>query len=447
MFKKKINILYLYLSFIAILAILSYIYGSMILTIHPYYIDQFNNMDFSSLPFDHDELTTNLINSKEYFLTYSVLFPDLGDMKFYTAKYPLTSMIISSLSLISKNFYFIIISKNFIFFSITFWILYYYVKYENYNFKIFFIILFLIFYNPYNFHVASNWYFEDYSNALLLPCLYLLLVSKIPSKNLIIFYLLIILFFSKSSMTIFCFIFPFIIFITEFINKKKIVLLPILSLIFCSIIWGGYSFNKTGYFAFFLNNASFNQKQLALSQNEKFNKIYPQFTIDYLQYTLLDIYNEKEKYGVSEIKDEWDLNELYKKRNKIYLKENLNRVFSDAFLKFKFIFFGYKKDGEYMGSPNYDKIHFSMIINKIILNISIIFVIINLIKKFIKKRGITKEIYFISILGLMIPVYLIGWATSKHLVCLCNTAILYLFVNYNFIIKNYKILNFLNKNN
>ncbi len=443
MSKKKINIIHLYLVFIVTVGILTYLYGSKILTIHPHYIDQYKNMVFSSLPFDHDELTINLINSKKYFLTYSELFPELGNMKFYNAKYPLTSILISSLSLISKNFYFIIISKNLIFFSITFWIAYYYVKYENNDYKNFLIILLLIFYNPFNFHVASNWYFEDFASALILPGLYLIVISKIPFKNLILFYLFIILFFSKSSMTVFCFIFPLIILITEFIDKKKIVLLPVLSVIFCSILWGGYSYNKTGYFAFFLNNSSFNQKQLALSQNKKFHEIYPNLTIDYLQYTLSDIYNEKEKYGIYEIKNEWDLNELYKKRNKIYIRENLNRVISDAFLKLRFILFGYKKDGKYLGATEHNKIHFFMIINKVILNISIIFVIINFLKKIKKKEKITKEIYFMFILGLIIPVYLMGWATSKHLVSICNTAILYLFVNHNFIIKNYKIFNFI----
>ena len=243
-------------------------------------------------------------------------------------------------------------------------------------------------------------------------------------------------------MTIFCFIFPFVILVNEFIYRKKIVFLPILAIIFCSIIWGGYSYNKTGYFAFFLNNSSSNQKQLALAQNEKFNKIYPQLTIDYLQYTLSDIYKEKEKYGISEIKNEWDLNRLYKNRNKIYIKENFEQVVFDAFLKLKFILFGFKKDGRNLQNYENNKINYFMILNKIILNISIFFVISNLIKKIIMKKKPLEEIYFIFILGLIIPVYLIGWATSKHLVCICNTAALYLFVNYNFMRLNYKIFNF-----
>lgn len=442
MFKKNYTIVYLYFIFLISLAILTYLYGSMILNKHPQYIDQFNNMVFSKLPFDHDELTINLKNSKEYFQTFSILFPELEDMRFYSAKYPLVSILISTLSSISENFYFIIITKNLLFFSIFFWSAYYYTKYNNYTKIQFFIILILIFYNPYNFHVASNWYFEDFANALLLPCFYLILVSKVPSKDLIISCLLIVLFFSKSSMTIFCFIFPFVILVNEFIYRKKIVFLPILAIIFCSIIWGGYSYNKTGYFAFFLNNSSQNQKSLALAQNEKFNKIYPQLTIDYLQYTLSDIYKEKEKYGISEIKNEWDLNRLYKNRNKIYIKENFEQVVFDAFLKLKFILFGFKKDARSLQNYENNKINYFMILNKIILNISIFFVISNLIKKIIMKKKPLEEIYFIFILGLIIPVYLIGWATSKHLVCICNTAALYLFVNYNFMRLNYKIFNF-----
>tara|TARA_B100001175_G_scaffold279872_1_gene257331 strand:- start:298 stop:1560 length:1263 start_codon:yes stop_codon:yes gene_type:complete len=414
----------------------------MILDKHPYYIDQFNNMVFSRIPFDYGELTVNLKNSKEYFLTYSILFPELEDMRFYTARYPLISILISTLSSISENFYFIIVTKNLLFFSIFFWSAYYYTKYNNHNKIQFFIILILIFYNPYNFHVASNWYFADFANALLLPCFYLILVSKVPYKDLIIFCLLIVLFFSKSSMTVFCFIFPFVILVNEFIYRKKIVFLPILAIIFSSIIWGGHSYNKTGYFAFFLNSSSFSQLQLSLAQNERFNKIYPQLSIDVLQYTLLDTYKEKEKYGISEIKDEWDFNRLFKNRNKIYIKENFEQVVFDAFLKLKFILFGFKKDAGNIQDYEKNEINYFMILNKIILNISIFFVISNLIKKIIMKKKPLEEIYFIFILGLIIPVYLIGWVTSKHLVGICNTAALYLFVNYNFMRLNYKIFNF-----
>ena len=59
----------------------------------------------------------------------------------------------------------------------------------------------------------------------------------------------------------------------EYFSEKKVIYLPILATIFCSAIWGGYSFNKTGYFAFFLNNSSVNQKQLSIAQNDKFHKI------------------------------------------------------------------------------------------------------------------------------------------------------------------------------
>ncbi len=434
MYKKSNFIIFLYLFFLFGVAVATYIYGMLILKIHPHFIDQFNNMDFSSLPFDHEELTLNLINTNQYFQTYDGPYPELGDLKFYTGKYPLVSITISSIAKISENYYFIIIVKNLVFFSIVFWISYNYSKYSGKKYLDFFVILTLLFYNPYNFHVASAWYFEDFACALLLPSLYLILVSKSPTRYLIVFYLIIILFFSKSSMTIFCFIFPLIIMANEYFSEKKVIYLPILATIFCSAIWGGYSFNKTGYFAFFLNNSSFNQKQLSIAQNDKFHKIYPHLTIDTIQhYGIQKIIQEKEKYGIFEFKNEWDFHKLFKIRNKKYIEENLDRVIKDAFMKFRFIFFEIYEDARRYEDykKNKNKIDYSMILNRLILNFSILLAIINLYKKFKMKQNISKEIYFIFILGLIIPLYLIGWATSKHLVGISNTAIIYLFAIYN----------------
>ncbi len=434
MYKKSNFIIFLYLFFLFGVAVATCIYGMFQLTINPNYIDQFNNMNFSALPFDHNELTVNLINTNQYFQTYDGQFPELGDLKFYTGKYPLVSITISSIAKISENYYFIIIVKNLVFFSIVFWISYNYSKYSGKKYLNFFVILTFLFYNPYNFAVASAWIFEDFACALLLPSLYLILVSKSPTRYLIVFYLIIILFFSKSSMTIFCFIFPLVIMANEYFSQKRIIYLPLLATIFCSAIWGGYSFNKTGYFAFFLNNSSFNQKQLSVVQNDKFHKIYPHLTVDTIQqYEIQKIIQEKEKYGIFEFKNEWDFHKLFKIKNKKYIEENLDRVIKDALIKFRFIFFEIYEDasGYEDYKKNKNKIDYPMILNRLILNFSILLAIINLYKKFKMKKNISKEIYFIFILGLIIPLYLIGWATSKHLVSISNVAIIYLFAIYN----------------
>ena len=46
-------------------------------------------------------------------------------------------------------------------------------------------------------------------------------------------------------------------------------------LILSSLIWGGYSFHKTGFFAYGTKLVSFNSFTLNHAYNDKFNLIYP----------------------------------------------------------------------------------------------------------------------------------------------------------------------------
>ena len=53
----------------------------------------------------------------------------------------------------------------------------------------------------------------------------------------------------------------------------------------------------------------------------------------------------------------------------------------------------------------------------------------NLIKNLKNKNEFKHELYYFLILILIIPIFIIGWATSKHLVGICNLSIIYL-INY-----------------
>ena len=100
-----------------------------------------------------------------------------------------------------------------------------------------------------------------------------------------------------------------------------------------SFNWSYYSFKKTGYYPFFTNNSSFNQAQLALALQEDFHKIYPFYSIDTIHNTK-EIFLDKNRYGFDEIKNEWEFYDLFKVRNKQYLKDNFLRYLKDSFIKF-----------------------------------------------------------------------------------------------------------------
>ena len=179
-FKKKlflfnfhIKIFYLYILYLFTLIIFTYFYSILILKIHPIYINDMKEMNFINLGWENNFLILNILNHNEFKFNY------LG-IDFYYAKYPLLPATIALIAKISKNFYFILTVKNIIFFSILFWSIYFFVSNNIKNKKLFyfFIILISLNFNPYNFHVMSNFYFEDFANAILLPSLYLIILSK-----------------------------------------------------------------------------------------------------------------------------------------------------------------------------------------------------------------------------------------------------------------------------
>ena len=433
-FKKKlflfnfhIKIFYLYILYLFTLIIFTYFYSILILKIHPIYINDMKEMNFINLGWENNFLILNILNHNEFKFNY------LG-IDFYSAKYPLLPATIALIAKISKNFYFILTVKNIIFFSILFWSIYFFVSNNIKNKKLiyFFIILISLHFNPYNFHVMSNFYFEDFANAILLPSLYLLILSKsnLLKKYLFIGLIISLLFLSKSSMTIFGIIFPIIYII--FSKKRVLALIPFFIVMLISVNWSYYSFKKTGYYPFFTNNSSFNQAQLALALQEDFHKIYPFYSIDTIHNTK-EILLDKNKYGFNEIKNEWEFNALFKVRNKQYIKDNFLRYFKDSFLKLNFIFFYPYQDGN--GSDkniNNKELKFSMIINKIFLIIGCFTLIFSIVKKIKVKEDMMNEISYLFILLLIIPIFLIGWATSKHLIGICNVSIIYL-LNYYFL--------------
>ena len=102
----------------------------------------------------------------------------------------------------------------------------------------------------------------------------------------------------------------------------------------------------------------------------------------------------------------------------------------DCFLKIKFIFFGIKRDGSYPdenGNLN-NEIRISMIFNKFVLNISLLASIFILIKNLKNLNVYKDDFYFLMIVVLGLLPHIIVWATSKHLIGVINTSIIYLLI-------------------
>ena len=128
----------------------------------------------------------------------------------------------------------------------------------------------------------------------------------------------------------------------------------------------------------------------------------------------------------------WDFFDFYEKKNKEYLSQNLSIYLKDTIIKIKFIFFGINRDGALPDkNGNFDNsIRFSLILSKLLFNLSIIFSLLILFKNIKKMFSQKKEIFFLSLVILNLLPHIFVWATSKHLVAISNISIMYLIFSF-----------------
>ena len=407
----NVNKFLLYIVYIFLISILS-----LVFTI--FFIKKFGMVDanfnliLKEITFAHGPLIENIVN-------YGSFFQYIEGIKFYLAKTLFIPFLISGLSLISTNIFFIVIFKNILFYSFYFFIC---LKYSiHFHLKLFnFIILLLIpIFIPYNLIVSLNFVYEDCVISILLPCLYLLLISNIEKRYFYISIILFILYFVKTSMFLVALCLPVFIIFFEKNNKSKY--LPILFSISAIMIWGSYGFYKTGKFPFGSASSTYNSQVLSFSFNKNFASYYPLKSTD-----LIPV-----KWHPNYIENEWEFYDYYKKLNNDYIKKNYLEFFKNSILKIKFILFNIHRDGafpEKNGEFNND-IRPSLIINKFLFNIALFLLFYSFIKNF--KSILRKDhFYFIILLSLNLPPHLIAWATSKHLVGITSVSIIYLFHNF-----------------
>ena len=405
---KKIFLIYLI--YISLIAFCSFLFAHLFSNKHDV-MDADNQIILKNIFFGFGELIDNLFNSNGYYHT-------VNGIKYYLQKLPAVPFLLLFVSKISLNYFFILIFKNIIVFSIYFLFSYFLIK-DFKNFILFYFILAIPICIPYNFSVALHYVYEDSLLAIFLPILFLSLISKNKYRFYVTSFVLFVLYFTKASMFLIVPIIPIIIMIFE---KKSILIIkitPVVASLLAILIWGYFGFINTGKFPFASSGASNNSYALTSVLNKEFSNYYPEKSTDLIP---------KEKEPEETFKSEWDWYEYHNKRNQIYLKNNLRLYLKDCVKKLKFIFFGIHRDGSHPDeNGNYDnKLRFSLIINKLIFNISIVLVLLNLFNYFRKKIIVKENLYFVIIVGLNLAPHLIGWATSKHLVASINVSIIYL---------------------
>lgn len=405
------NILFYFFLFLNFILISATIFGYFLNKKYQIY-DENLNIIFKNISFSNGELIHNLYYNKEYFTkNYNIIF--------YLQKTPAIPFFIYFLSLISKNFYFIIISKNIIIFSLYFFIVYRISINYNKCILFFLLILSVPIFLPYNFIVALNFEYEDCLIAIFLPLLFLFLISNDNAKYSWISFFVFSLYFVKTSMLLIIVIIPLMILILE--KKSYTKFFPIVFAIVAILLWGFYGLKKTSKFPIFQSSSSINSYVMTFSLNENFHLYYPNKSTDLIP-VLSDI--------PQEVDDEWKFFEYYKKKNDEYLKKNYTRYLKDLIIKIKFIFFGIHKDGVHPDKNGkfQNDIRFSQLLSKILFNISIILAFIQIFNNFKSIKNIKTEIYFVSLVFLSLMPHIVVWATSKHLVGIINVSIVYLII-------------------
>ena len=204
---------FFYLIFCLSVIMLSLVFCIIYLNKFSYIIDDNYNLIFKKIPFGNGLLIHNII----YNFSYE---GELFDKKFIIQKLPVLPILIAIISKISSNFYFIIISKNLILFSLLYYSLIVYLKSNNFNLKYFYILIF-IYCIPYNLFVSLNFEYADSIIAILLPSLFLILLSKDSNKFILSAVIFFLLYLTKNSTLFICICVPIYVFLFDKLYLKK----------------------------------------------------------------------------------------------------------------------------------------------------------------------------------------------------------------------------------
>lgn len=274
----------------------------------------------------------------------------------------------------------------------------------------------LVIFIPFNLHVIFAIEFEDNITSILLPVLFAHLICDSRRKFLIISILFFIIYLTKQNMFLITIILPFIVLMIE---KKKMKFIALAGPLLAIILWGGYSYFKTGKFAFGSSLTSYAQKELnRVVFNNKFKDYFPQKSVDIIPFEKIP----------SNLSNEWKVHDFYKKKNIEFIKKNPKVILDNTIIKLNYIFFNRKiidkTSNKYFELMKIISNYFNMIL----LDIGILMFLYTTFKHF-KKNNIyinKIDIYYILIVGLVLGPHLIGWATAKHLVGLTIVSVIHI---------------------
>ena len=208
-FYKK-NYIFLYLICMSLVCILSLFFSYVLGNKFPYLIDKNSNIILSRMMYDYGELIKNIFYSKKYSQVYN-------GVESYLIRLPLLPFVTTFIGKISLNLYLFLLLKNIIFFSIYFFSAYLFVqsRFLNKQLLILTSLLVIYFYNFHNIITTLNFFTADSYIAIILPSLFLLLISNHNYRYIFISILLFFLYLSKTSMFFVAFICPFVFFMVE----------------------------------------------------------------------------------------------------------------------------------------------------------------------------------------------------------------------------------------
>ena len=377
-------------------------------------VDANYNLIIKDITYSHGPLIDNILNNHNF-------YQYIDGIKFYLAKTLFIPILIATIALISKNIFFVIIVKNILIFSIYYLVC---IKFSiNQKLKIFHFLLLLAIpiVIPYNLIVSLNFVYEDCIISVLLPSLFLCLISEFKNKYWFVSFILFTLYFVKTSMFLIVLLLPVAIILYEKKDNKKYI--PVFFSAIAIMVWGIYGEYKTTRFPFGSAGSSLNSQVLAFSLNKNFSSYYPLKSTDIIPI----------KFHPNTIKNEWEFYDYYWRLNNNYIKKNYIQFIEDGLIKIKFILFNIRRDGALPDSNgNFNnEIRHSLIINKILFNGSLVFLLLTIIKNF-KNIFEKNHFYFSIFLFLSLSPHIVAWATSKHLVAITSIAIIYLLNNFVF---------------
>jgi len=429
------NTLIVFFSYIGFLALVTIFFCKLYVIKSPHLIDINGNFLINKVSNGFGDIIAKLRLGQIPFLFW------VNEIELYAARRLFVPyFLIFSKNIISENFIFIHLFKN-IFFAV---IIFFTIKNYNQKYNNIFLILslFLIYYIPFNtFNLLGMQQEEGWLNYLFI-ILFFTLIGDYKLKSFYFAIIISMIFFLKGSMFFLTFILPVVYLVYE--KKDKFKYLPLIFIICSNLIWGSYTYNVAGFFAFGSKGSSMNASNLYMISTKDFNNSYPDVMPDVYLNRVKDIILEKN------IKNEKEFMEKLISLSINYMTENPLDYARSLGKKIYTLNINPFKDAQY--PENFDssvekfdyKIHktnnpirFSNIPNKIVFNLSILFFFyILLVRKNNTERIKKINYYYLFILILYLFPYMIAWIYERHATTMYALSHLYFLIMYCEIKKN-----------